>query len=85
MEEFIFTPLLHMHFHVRCQTAPNPSSVAWQQNCQNIGGRLISTDMPPTFTSDVVGYNKIGDITFRAGPVYEKLYSKHGIQAPDKN
>lgn len=41
--------------------------------------------MPPTFTSDVVGYNKIGDITFRAGPVYEKLYSKHGIQAPDKN
>ena len=54
-----------------CQTAPLLLSVTQQQNVMEYWWEgLISTAIPPTSASDVVGqHNKVGDITFGAALV----------------
>ena len=65
----------HKHFHVRhqfCHTASLLPSVTWQQNVTEYWWEgSVSTVIPPTSASDVVGqHNKIEGITFRAALIH---------------
>jgi len=55
-----------------CQIGPLLISIAWQQNVMEYCQKgSISTAIPPTSTSDVVGqHNKTGGITFGADFIY---------------
>ena len=72
MEEFRYTPLLHMHFQMPfCQTALLWSSIAQQQCVMEywLGGSA-STARSPASASDVVDqHSKIEGITFGAAMV----------------
>jgi len=69
MEEFHDTPMLHMHFHVRCHSVITPllPSVTQPRNVMGYQWEgSASTAMPPS-VSDVTGqHHNIGGITFRA-------------------
>ena len=70
MEEFSYSRLLHLYFHVRCHFVIVPLLLfdAWQQNVMGYWWECsTSTAIPPTSTSDVVGlHHEIGGINFRA-------------------
>jgi len=70
MEQFTDTPLLRIHFHVRCHCVRLP--LCCQQ--QNVTGYWWEDSapaaMPSSSMSGVVGQqNKIGGITFGAAPL----------------